>query len=167
MDILASKIEQKNWENLVNMGATDTHAQITIMTNMIQQISIEAHAQIILPSIVDQNKIIFNKTEVGQAETAVVTIINESPHPLEVQFFLASQNYYTDIQEWLFSQSKIPNWVEVCKITFDQDPIEKLKCEEFLKLFELNEDRKKQLIDFFLRNFMAIINNRHIYSDNL
>ena len=49
LDILNWKIEEKEWEYLGQLGETDTNAVITIETNLIQNISIEAKGQIIFP----------------------------------------------------------------------------------------------------------------------
>lgn len=141
LDILTWKIEEKEWEYLGNIGATDTNALITIETNLIQNITMEAIGQIILPRIVEQEMLAFKKTEVGSVETNQVVIHNQSPHPLEIQFFMASKNYYTDILEQLLMESKIPFWVEVCSISLSFDFHSKLICEELGNLFDQNEEK--------------------------
>ena len=76
LDILMWKIEEKEWEYLGNIGATDTNAVVTIQTNLIQNISMEAKGQIILPKIMDSDILHFKKTEVGSIQQGYVTIHN-------------------------------------------------------------------------------------------
>ena len=145
------KIEQKQWEWMGNIGQTETNAIVTIETNLIQNISIAAKAQMVLPQIVINDVIRFEEiVQVGSIASEKIDIQNPSNQPLEVQFFMASPVFYTGIIERITQEGKIHNWVTVCN-HIQRDQIEKqFLCNEFERLFETTEERRRQLLDFFL-----------------
>lgn len=57
-------------------------------------------------------------------------------------------------------------WAELCNLTFQNDYKLKQECEKFGKLLDLNEDDRRNSIDFFLRNFRLIFANKENYNDN-
>jgi hypothetical protein len=67
----------------------------------------------------------------------------------------------------MLRENKIPFWVEVCTLSLSFDMKNKAMCEELSNLFYLNDERRRNLIDFFLRHVMTLISNYHMYNDNL
>jgi len=69
------KIEQKQWEWMGNIGQTETNAIVTIETNLIQNISIAAKAQMVLPQIVINDVIRFEEiVQVGSIASEKIDI---------------------------------------------------------------------------------------------
>ena len=97
----------------------------------------------------------------------MIQVVNPSPEPLEIEFFLASSDVESEFDEWLLHESKIPLWSEAGKIAFDYDIHNKIICEQFENLFEYDHSKKQTLFSFFVRNFINIIKENKRHSENL
>ena len=161
-DVLAWQVEQKEWDYRLSSRSTETTSIITIETNMIHNISIPVKTVITKPSLLNVASYDFGKVEVGTVKRGSITIHNPSEHPLEVSFYVGPINFLEEIMKDLLSDEKLIKWKQLCdKATFF-DPYGRKMCEGLIELNSLSETRRKNVVDYFIRNYFNFVMNPEV-----
>ena len=88
-DIDQFKEKQKIWDKLAALGKTEINSQISIETNVFQNITVQIKAHLTKPSILDEDFIEFDTTQIGSNTSRSIKIVNPSEQPIYVSLFLS------------------------------------------------------------------------------
>ena len=162
LDILAWQVNEKDWDNKQSLRGTDMTSTITIETNMIQNLTIPVRTVITKPSLLNQEIYDFGKVEVDTEKVSEIIIHNPSPNPIEVSFFIAPSNFLQTIIDELLKDEKLIKW----KLLWDKatffNPYGRKMWEGLIELHSLSETRKKNVVDYFIRNYFNFITNSEV-----
>lgn len=158
-DVIAWYVEESEWRQQEIMNKTISNLQVSIDTNINQNIQVPVRSSISRPKLVDTDEYVFNKIEIGTEKRGKITIHNPTPFPIEVSFYIASSDYLKSIINEVLSESKLHNWKILCdKMTFF-DPIGRNNWEDLGKLYSLSESKRNEIKDYFFRSFFNFISN--------
>lgn len=165
-DVLAWQVESKEWDRREQNSLTESEVLITLDTNVAQNITIPVRTKIERPKLLNMDVLDFGKVEVDTEKRVAFTIFNPSSNPIEVSFAIAPTNFLDLVLNELLSDDKLIKWKHVCDKSTFFNPYGRQMWEGLIELQSSSEEKKDQVIDYFLKNFFHFIMNSEI-TDNL
>lgn len=167
LDILAWQVNEKEWEQKQANHETESTYLLTIDTNAVQNLTIPVQTVVTKPSLLTSDVYDFGNVEVDTDKNGTIVVHNPSPNAIEVSFFIAPQNFLQVIINDLLSDEKLIKWKHICDKSTFFNPYGRKMCEGLIELHSLTSEKKKDVIDYFIRNYFTFITNGDIQDDVL
>ena len=117
------------------------------------------------PKIISIESYDFGKVEVNTEKRGSISIQNPSQHPLLISFFIAPSNFLDMIFHELMNEESLIKWMVLCEKVTLYNPYGRKMCQEFLKVNLLTEEKLREVIDFFFKNYFNMVDNNDIEED--